>query len=74
MITVTADRVMIVRSFFGNAAPSQAIISARWRCNGNERELLSCPQDSRSYDHDGDAGVFCYGKIMSLRTYSIVTG
>ena len=52
------------RNFFGNAASSIAIISKRWRCNGNENDLLSCPQESQSNcSHDKDAEVFCYGKI-----------
>ena len=51
-------------SQFGNAAANQAIISKRWRCTGNEQELLSCRQENRSNcNHNNDAGVYCYGEI-----------
>ena len=62
-------------NFFGNAASNIAIISKRWRCNGNEKDLFSCPQNSRSNcAHYKNAGVYCYGKFhiiqLSLSTYS----
>ena len=47
---------------FGSAVPSQAIISKRWNCKGDEQELLDCPKVNKSAcGHDRDAGVFCYG-------------
>ena len=65
-LSITADRVINATKLFGSADPSQDIVRKRWRCNGSERKLLSCPKDNRSEsacDHDRDAGVFCYGKI-----------
>ncbi len=67
----TADRVTTAINLFGNASASQAIIMKKWNCSGDERELLSCPQESRSKSkcgHDRDAGVFCYGKINLLNS------
>ena len=66
-----ADGVIYAQRWFGNAPSSRSIINKRWLCTGNERELLSCAQGSRSQykcGHNNDAGVYCYGEIMSRMT------
>jgi hypothetical protein len=66
-IILTADRVFWANNIFDNADANQAIIKKRWNCNGNERELLACPQDSMSdCGHYRDAGVYCYGNLLLL--------
>ena len=75
LYSFTAVRVSFARNFFGTAAASQAIISKRWRCNGDERKLLSCRQINRSNcNHNNDAGVFCYGEheIYALGLHTIL--
>ena len=58
-------------SVFGKGS-TQETLKIKWRCVGNETNLLRCGMlyNSTICGHDSDAGVYCYGTV----TYSNIKG
>ena len=58
-------------NIFGDEERSQPILSANWRCSGDELHLLDCPRDNISAcRHGRDAGVYCYGKLLTITMFN----